>query len=477
VTMLTVVLVLVSVMCMTGYSRGTITLLTSQTTPPPKPTNLRQRLPPGRIGMVGLRETIAYMKDQAGFLRSRVDQHGLVFKTGLFFRPTVLIGSKVAVKEFLRIESTVSETSLPPALVQLHTPYSALNQKGERLKASRLVYQKVLNREAQLVYWPQIKTKISESIAQIPASSGMNLMSSIRPTILDLFFEIWAGTNANEERTKFFTDFNAGLLSTNTLDLPWTAFGKARRARDMLVAETKALIISSVRDGKNPAFEYFVQQAYNATDENGQKWGIDRIAVMAVLFIWGAYEETAAEISNTLRLLSFHPEHVEEIRREIKRYAPNGVENMSPRDLGSMKYLNACIRESLRLVPPSGGGMRMATEDIEIAGYAIPKGWVVSADPRIANQQADVFGEDVSDYNPRRFLNNDYVSDEFFPGGIGSHQCPGIDLAQLVTAFYISAFVERFETWDQAPGSTLEWNYVPFTVMTNYPVNLCLKKQ
>eukprot|EP00975_Prorocentrum_lima_P067561 12915605-Prorocentrum_lima.AAC.1 len=60
------------------------------------------------------------------------------------------------------------------------------------------------------------------------------------------------------------------------------------------------------------------------------------MSIVSLLFVWGAYEETAAVITNTLRLLSLHPEYVPKIRKELEEFAPNGVGEASLKDLASM---------------------------------------------------------------------------------------------------------------------------------------------
>merc|ERR1711918_151166 len=127
----------------------------------------------------------------------------------------------------------------------------------------------------------------------------------------------------------------------------------------------------------------------------------------------------------------------------------------------SMSFLRACVKEGIRLIPPSGGGMRVTTQDIELAGYRIPKGWVVTADPRIANKQEDIFGRDVDSYNPERFIEKRFTSNEFFPGGIGSHACPGIEMSELVSMTYLASFMENFSSWEQTAGTSLAWSYIP----------------
>ena len=48
--------------------------------------------------------------------------------------------------------------------------------------------------------------------------------------------------------------------------------------------------------------------------------------------------------------------------------------------------MSGVLRESLRTTPPAGGGFRVARKRIQIAGFDIDEGVVVTADPRIGKQ-------------------------------------------------------------------------------------------
>ena len=93
----------------------------------------------------------------------------------------------------------------------------------------------------------------------------------------------------------------------------------------------------------------------------------------------------------------------------------------------------------------------MADIDVELAGYRIPAGWVISADPRIGNSMASVYPQPER-FIPERFIpskcpfsalrdavelppnvNAARPAGAWFPGGIGSHACPGLPMAYTVS--------------------------------------------
>lgn len=63
-----------------------------------------------------IRDSISYLKDPDGFIKTRVSELGPVFQTHVFFRPTVIIGGREAVAEFIKKEVTggsVQNSTLP----------------------------------------------------------------------------------------------------------------------------------------------------------------------------------------------------------------------------------------------------------------------------------------------------------------------------------------------------------------------------
>lgn len=55
------------------------------------------------------------------------------------------------------------------------------------------------------------------------------------------------------------------------------------------------------------------------------------------------------------------------------RILPEVNSKLTPESLNSVPYMRACIKESMRLMPPIPGNMRAAGKDLVLQGYQIPK--------------------------------------------------------------------------------------------------------
>ncbi|OVA10807.1 Cytochrome P450 [Macleaya cordata] len=127
-------------------------------------------------------------------------------------------------------------------------------------------------------------------------------------------------------------------------------------------------------------------------------------------------------------------------------------------DVKNLTYLEAVVKETLRLYSGPLSGFRKSTEDCTVAGYQVPAGtflivntWKIHRDPRVWS--------DPMEFQPERFLTEHMDMDvggqnfEFIPFGAGMRICPGasfsIQLLRLILARLIHGF--EFDTPSDAP--------------------------
>ncbi|KAL4384749.1 hypothetical protein GQ457_15G015670 [Hibiscus cannabinus] len=120
-------------------------------------------------------------------------------------------------------------------------------------------------------------------------------------------------------------------------------------------------------------------------------------------------------------------------------------------DIEKLVYLQAVIKETLRLYPPGPISVpHEATEDCTVGGYHVGKGtrvivnlWKLHRDPRVWSNP-DVF-------EPERFLTRHADVDvmgqhfELIPFGSGRRSCPGMTLALQLTHLTIARILQGFE--------------------------------
>ena len=71
------------------------------------------------------------------------------------------------------------------------------------------------------------------------------------------------------------------------------------------------------------------------------------------------------------------------------------------------------------------GSGRSPTEDKIINGVHFPKGTFVVANYYALQHSAEYWGEDVNEFVPERWFNDDIPHDAFYPFSAGSRNCIG----------------------------------------------------
>ncbi|XP_058206396.1 nicotine N-demethylase CYP82E3-like [Rhododendron vialii] len=122
-------------------------------------------------------------------------------------------------------------------------------------------------------------------------------------------------------------------------------------------------------------------------------------------------------------------------------------------DVKNLVYLQAIVKESLRLYPPAPLSVpHIATADCEVGGYHIPKGtrllpnlWKLHRDPRV--------WPDPEKFAPERWLAGNHAAGldvsgknfEYVPFGAGRRSCPGLALGMHVAQLALARLVQGFE--------------------------------
>ncbi|CAI0455993.1 unnamed protein product [Linum tenue] len=119
-------------------------------------------------------------------------------------------------------------------------------------------------------------------------------------------------------------------------------------------------------------------------------------------------------------------------------------------EVSRLPYLNAIVKETLRLHPPAPLLLpHRAQETCEVMNYTIPEGaqvlvnvWAISRDPT-------VWEDDPSSFKPERFIGSkvDFRGQDFelLPFSAGRRMCPGVSLATRQIPLVLAALVRSFD--------------------------------
>ncbi|KDP45301.1 hypothetical protein JCGZ_15166 [Jatropha curcas] len=172
-------------------------------------------------------------------------------------------------------------------------------------------------------------------------------------------------------------------------------------------------------------------------------------ATAMVLSLTGA-GSTAVTLTWALALLLNNPDALKSAQEELNSYVGKS-KWVQESDIPNLKYLQAIIKETLRLYPPGPiTGIREAMEDCDINGHYIPKGtrlivniWKLQRDPRVWNNP--------DEFLPERFLTTHSDIDlrgqnfEFIPFSSGRRACPAINFGLQVVHLTLARLIQGFD--------------------------------
>jgi len=200
---------------------------------------------------------------------------------------------------------------------------------------------------------------------------------------------------------------------------------------------------------------------------------------MVVTALVGGRDTTADSMSWFFHMLSGHPLVEQEIRAELRERIPQLFSDPefvpAMDDVAKLPYLEASIRELLRLYPPAGYLIRHCFEDTVLDdGMFVAKDWMVGLPLYAMGRQTRIWGEDALEFKPERFLDQDELANgvkklgtqlasKFLAFHTGPRLCVGRDLAMLQMKILISTVVSRFHV-EELPG--LEVTYTPSVTLT-----------
>jgi cytochrome P450 family 135 len=195
---------------------------------------------------------------------------------------------------------------------------------------------------------------------------------------------------------------------------PYTPWARFLRARDALHAALAAQI-SERRAAPDLAQRGDVlSMLLLARDDEGRAMTDEEVRDELVTLLFAGHETTATSLAWALDLLLHHPAALARLTADL--------------DDGGPDYLDAVIKETLRVRPVIALVDRHVREDTRIGGHTVPAGAIVCPNIYLAQRRADLY-EDPAEFRPERFAGNAAPAFGWFPFGGGIRRCLGATFA------------------------------------------------
>ncbi|KAI1264517.1 cytochrome P450 [Xylariaceae sp. FL1019] len=258
-----------------------------------------------------------------------------------------------------------------------------------------------------------------------------------------------------------FWQFESGLMTILVGLIPTLTARKPISARQKVVdAFIKYYEAGGVKQASTLA-----QLRYEAEADNGVP--LDDIARYEVGGSIAVLVNTAPAAFWCLLMINSTPDLLMEIRVEVDGCIKSEVKDgkiIKSLDITTLKdsspLLLSTYQEVLRC-RSMGTSVREVMEDTYLDQWLLKKGAMLQMPSRIIHQDSSIWGEDVEDFNPRRFFHRRRDT-SFRAFGGGKTLCPGRHFATNEILAVVATFISRF---DMKPAQGL-WT-LPTTMHTN----------
>lgn len=210
---------------------------------------------------------------------------------------------------------------------------------------------------------------------------------------------------------------------------PWGRFIRNRDRVDEILYEE----ISQRRDDPDrDAHDDILTLLLSARDEEGKPLTDRELRDELITILLAGHETTATSIGWAFERLLRTPPALERLTAEVKADE-------------SSEYLDAVIKETLRVRPVVTEVFRSPTAPTELGGYLVEPGAQVAVSIALLQCDPDLFGPDPLAFRPERFLEGAPESYTWIPFGGGVRRCIGASFALLEMRIVIATILARTE--------------------------------
>jgi cytochrome P450 len=193
-----------------------------------------------------------------------------------------------------------------------------------------------------------------------------------------------------------------------------------------------------------------------SVDEEGDGGRLDdrQVRDEAMTLMLAGHDTSAAALDWFWYNIARFPDVAARCRAEIDSVL-NG-RRPAAADVPRLKFVEATIKETLRLYPPAIGiFLRQATTDVRIGGYDVAKGELVTLSSFVTQRDPRWFAEPER-FDPERFLPpraESIVPGAYFPFGAGPRVCIGQSFAMTEMVLVAATIVQLCDV-TLAPGAS-----------------------
>ena len=229
-------------------------------------------------------------------------------------------------------------------------------------------------------------------------------------------------------------------------------FTKTGRARTYIVSKIEEKLDKLDKDGPDSST---LSKLYFAEDDDGNKMTRNEVIHNAMILIFAGSETSSSTLTSASLFIGLHPNVWEKIQDEQDQLVTELGQDFTKETLIKSVYLEATIKEALRVKPLESGELRLVEKTVVVDGKQIPKNWFTLFNVKQTHWNDPItFKEDGSHmdvrkgFQPERWLDESTKPSEWMPFGDGARRCIGERLAMAEMKVFLAMMARRLDRYD-----------------------------
>lgn len=424
---------------------------------------MEMHYPPGpRDGFLGLSIAFRSLREPLAFLQEMAQCYGDIVHILVGPLHTYVINHPNLIREILVAKGkSFLKWERQKRVFRKIDGNGLINSEGDFWLRQRRLIQKAFQHRRLARYAETMVAVTRRRLDRWTAGAAINLEEEMSQLALEIAGETlfgvdlrdqaaWLGETAEVLRETFNREFLAIAPLPDWLPLP------SKRRMRRAIRKLEAFITGIIRDRRACRQDKgdLLSMLLLAVDEQGDGTGMtdQQARDEAVTLFNAGHDSTSAALAWTCYFLARYPDVQERLRDEMQVVL--GGRAAAFADLPRLTFTDRVVRESLRICPPTSALFtRQAITEVEIGGYQLARGSLVTLSPYVTQRDPRWFPEPER-FDPDRFGPGraDHIPEyAYLPFGGGPHVCIGNTFAMMEIALVTATLVQRFHL-ELTPG-------------------------
>ncbi|MFZ0139464.1 MAG: cytochrome P450 [Aeromicrobium sp.] len=401
--------------------------------------------------------TWKFLKDRKAAMPKLHERYGDTFSIKILPGPRtfVIFSDPADVKEIFAADPSQFHAGEGNTILQpVMGSHSLLLTDDDEHRRARKLLMPAFSGPTMKAYRPLVETIAKAEVDTWHDGDTLVTLDRMNAITLDVILQVVFGVTDEERlavlRPKVSRMVNIGagmLLAWSWPKLyrfpPWRGyFRNQKEVDDLLYAEIRERRAAHDLDGRHDVLSRLLRAGED--DPDTPPLTDEEMRDQLVTLLLAGHETTASALSWTLHELGRNPDL---LKRAVQ--AADGSVNGGEDEA----FLDACLKEAMRVHPVIDFVARTLQSDQVVAGHALPRKVTVTPSIMLSHSREANFA-DAHEYRPDRFLaQGEVAANTWIPFGGGVRRCIGAAFSLMEGAAVLGEVLKRYEVVADQPAA------------------------